>query len=386
MSVERNPFEYGRELGPDELVDREDELARIEAVIRNRGKLFLIGPRRFGKTSLLSAAGQRASNAGATVLRFDAEKYETLEVLARAILTAGARALKHPAEKVVALLGAVAAGLRPRVEMGADGAVSVTLGVEAARHGELPLLTDSLDAIEGLAARSKQPTVVILDEVQQILLEHGETAERQLRATIQGHRHVGYVLAGSATRMLTLLTEDPNRPFYRLGERLFLGEIPREAFQVFLLEAFAASGFETSAQGCRAILDRAEEVPYNVQRLAHGTWEMLRSGRLERLDSDGVAKALQQLVQREDPAYTQLWSALTRNQKKALKAVLASGGRGLQSVETTREFSISPSSMQVAVRALEERHVLRLESRSGDVRYRLVDPFLGAWLDEVQGR
>ncbi len=385
MSVERNPFEYGRELGPEELVDREEEMARIEAVIRNRGKLFLIGPRRFGKTSLLSAAGQRAAKAGATVLRFDAEKYETLEILARAILTAGARALKHPLERVVSLLGSVAAGLRPRVEMGVDGAVSVTLGVEVARHGEVPLLTDSLDAIEGLAARSKQPTVVILDEVQQILLEHGEAAERQLRATIQGHRHVGYVLAGSATRILTLMTEDPGRPFYRLGERLFLGEIPRVPFQAFLQEAFADSGFKASEEGCQAILDRAEEVPYNVQRLAHGAWEMLRSGRLKRLDGVGVDLALQQLVQREDPAYTQVWSALTRNQKKALKAVLASGGRGLQSVETTRDFSISPSSMQVALRALEDRHILRQESRIGDVRHRLVDPFLGAWLEEVQG-
>ncbi|HEU4885453.1 MAG TPA: hypothetical protein VFT45_24610, partial [Longimicrobium sp.] len=59
-----NPFEYGRELGLDELVDRREEMAAIDAAIRNRGKLFLIGPRRFGKTSVLSAAGEAATRQG----------------------------------------------------------------------------------------------------------------------------------------------------------------------------------------------------------------------------------------------------------------------------------------------------------------------------------
>lgn len=49
ICVKRNPFEYGRELGLSELVDRAEELGVIEATIRTRAKLFLIGPRRYGK-------------------------------------------------------------------------------------------------------------------------------------------------------------------------------------------------------------------------------------------------------------------------------------------------------------------------------------------------
>ena len=56
-AVARNPFEYGRELGIDELVDRVEEMREVAATIRNRAKLFVIGPRRYGKTSLLGAAG-----------------------------------------------------------------------------------------------------------------------------------------------------------------------------------------------------------------------------------------------------------------------------------------------------------------------------------------
>ena len=65
----RNPFEYGRELGKDELVDRKDELHQVVRTLENTGKLFLIGPRRYGKTSLLSAAASVAADGGTIVLQ-----------------------------------------------------------------------------------------------------------------------------------------------------------------------------------------------------------------------------------------------------------------------------------------------------------------------------
>jgi hypothetical protein len=99
-----NPFEYGRELGLGELVDRREEMSAIDAAIRNRGKLFLIGPRRFGKTSVLSAADEAATRQGTVVLRFDAEKYESLELLAEALLTAAARALESRLDRAVSLI------------------------------------------------------------------------------------------------------------------------------------------------------------------------------------------------------------------------------------------------------------------------------------------
>jgi AAA+ ATPase superfamily predicted ATPase len=51
-----NPFEYGRELGTNELADREKEVAAVIQTIEQGSKLFLVGPRRFGKTSILKTA------------------------------------------------------------------------------------------------------------------------------------------------------------------------------------------------------------------------------------------------------------------------------------------------------------------------------------------
>src|SRR3982750_3682337 len=96
----RNPFEFGRELSESELVDREQELELVERAIVNRGKFFLMGPRRFGKTSILSAVEHRVSTRGAVVLRYDAEAYETPTLLAPALLTGAARKLAGPLDRV----------------------------------------------------------------------------------------------------------------------------------------------------------------------------------------------------------------------------------------------------------------------------------------------
>jgi AAA+ ATPase superfamily predicted ATPase len=80
----KNPFEFGRELGADELVDRQEEVAEVIRVIKGGEKLFVIGPRRYGKTSILKAADDRATRDGAVVLRYNAESYPTLNQLVAA--------------------------------------------------------------------------------------------------------------------------------------------------------------------------------------------------------------------------------------------------------------------------------------------------------------
>jgi hypothetical protein len=44
LCVMDNPFEFGRELGTNELVDRQDDVAAVIETIRRGAKLFIIGP------------------------------------------------------------------------------------------------------------------------------------------------------------------------------------------------------------------------------------------------------------------------------------------------------------------------------------------------------
>ena len=384
LSRVRNPFQFGRELDESEIVDREREIEMIERAITNRGKFFLMGPRRFGKTSILSAVERRVSARGAAVLRYDAEAYETTAVLAQAVLTGAARKLAGPLDSVGDTVRRVFGRLRPEVNYDlAEQRLSVTIGA-ADREAQVPIVTQVLNGIEAMAADATGPVAVIIDEFQQLVREGGEVAEKQLRAAVQTHRHVAYVFAGSKTRLLADMTGDPTRAFWKLGERHFLGPVPRADFTAFLRRGFESYGHRSVDQVLMHLIDLAEDVPYNIQRLAYVAWERLRVESGAPLEAGVVDQALTTIVTQEHPAYVQLWTSLTTIQKKVLKAVILEGGRALTSADVLRRHGVAPATMHKTLAVLDDKGIIREDESGTASLYRLEDPFFGAWLRHVQ--
>ncbi len=382
----KNPFEYGRELGAGELVDRRDELAMIGRAMGNGGKLFLIGPRRYGKTSLLAAAEAHAEQEGTVVLRFDAERFPTLDLLAQALLTAASRRLSTTVEKAGEMLKRFAGALLPTMSYDVvKGKMSVSLGARDKPDAKpLPILIDVLDAIEHMAEESKKDVTVIIDEFQAVVQDKGNRAEKQIRATVQKHKHVSYIFAGSATRLLADMTGNSNRPFYQLGSRLFLKALPRDEFAAFLTDGFVNAGFTCAKGAIDRILDAAEEVPYSVQRLAHECWEQTRVSDDATITIGRVDATLDRVAQQEDPGYTQFWTSLSGAQKKVLIAVVEEAGLNLMSLGVVRRMNIPPSTIKSALDALETKGLVRQEEDKGAVHYRLQDPLFGRWMEFVQ--
>jgi hypothetical protein len=383
-----NPFEFGRAMRADSIVDREEELRRLTTAVRNGERLFLIGPRRYGKTSLLNYMQSELASHGVIVLKYDVEKYETTRLLAKALLSGAIRTLTGPVDKVGALAGRQIkrffGSLKPELSYDvAEGTWSVSvLGDRRTEAASLPLLTEVLDGIDAMAASRKRTVVVVLDEFQQLVAEGGVTAERQIRASVQTHQHLSYIFAGSKTRLLTDMTTHHARPFYRMGSSLFLGPIPRAAFAPFLTEGFEARGFKVASGAIERLLDLAEDVPYSVQRLAHRCWDLLAGAPspARTLTPLLVESALERLALEDDPAYTQLWLSLTTVQKKALRAVIGTSGRLLLSKAVNDQYGLAVASMQKALKALADRGIVREEQTLGDLRLRLDDPFFATWL------
>ncbi len=388
-----NPFEFGQAVAPEAIVDREEEIRRLRSAVLNAERVFLIGPRRFGKTSLLNVVQRRLEREGAAVLMYDAEKFESVELLASALMSGALRALSGPIEKI----GATASrriqrffgALKPEVKYDlVEQSLSVGFGLERrAQRSELPLLMDVLDGINGMAKDAGKPVAVVLDEFQQLVTAGGVAAERQLRAAVQTHRNVSYIFAGSKTRLLTDMTSHHSRPFYRMGAALFLGPVPRAPFADFLRAGFEGRGFKVAPNAVERILDLAEDVPYSVQRLAHRCWDLLNAGGpsiSDTLTPRFVEQTLQRIALEDDPAYTHIWVSLTAVQKKALKAVVGRGGTNLLSKSVADEHGLAPASMQKALKALDRRGLIREEQSTGAVRWRLDDPFLATWLRLAQ--
>lgn len=397
-SVMENPFQFGRELGADELVDREQEIAEVTGTVRQGGKLFLIGPRRYGKTSILKAAADRLSSEGAVVLRYDAEAYPSLDLLVSAVVSGAAKHLKGGVERAGEAIRKFFGKLRPEVNFSVtDREWNVSLRVadagQSARH--IALLVDMLDGLEQLARAQPESRAVglIFDEFQKVVELGGVEAEAQIRAAIQRHKRTGYVFAGSKTRLLTAMTLDAARPFYRLGRLRFIGPVPRDDFKNFVLKGFDRSHFTSSAdkadEAVQLILDLAEEVPYNVQLLAHACWEQLRAGKTAKdraLTSAVVEWSLDRVVRQYDPFYTQLWNGLTAIQQKTLLAVITEGGVNLQSTKVAQAMGKGPSTIRRSLLSLTAREILREEELEGKVRMRFEDPFFAQWIARFTAR
>ena len=176
------------------------------------------------------------------------------------------------------------------------------------------------------------------------------------------------------------MTSNRARPFYRLGSALVLGPVPRADFRSFLTRGFRRATSTVTPEGVERLLDLAEDVPYNVQRLAARCWDLLGVPPTESLDAAFVDRALERVVREDDAIYTQLWLGLTAIQKKALKAVIGARGERLLSQDVARDYGVAPPSMQKALHALRKLGLVRDEQSLGATRVRLEDPFFATWL------
>ncbi len=390
-----NPFEFGRELGADELVNRTVELENVRQTIESGGKLFVIGPRRFGKTSLLKSATEKSAKQGNIILRYNAEAFAEIDGLVKKIIEDSARLLKGSVEKTGEQIKRYFKSLRPEISFSVTQSEwKSSIGVAPpTTTGNIGLLVDVLNGLEELASEQKDKKVaLVIDEFQEILASNGIIAEKQIRSAIQTHQHTAYIFAGSKTRMLTEMTTDASRPFYRLGTLLFIGELPRPEFSRFLLDKFILGDFfspktdeEERRKLALKILDLAEDVPYNVQMLAHSLWNRLsqiKVGSPETgfLSEQLIEMTLEKLIRQNDPFYTQVWNGLTTIQKKALSAVVSENGQNLQSAKVTQATKITPSSMSRALESMTAQDILRQAENKGSIYYKFEDPFFAHWI------
>jgi hypothetical protein len=384
----RNPFQYGAELKPSQIVNRKNEIRDVTRAILEQGRVFLLGPRRFGKTAILRAATAAAERQGAVVIRLDAEAFPGVDGLVRAVVLESARKLKSDIAKTGERILRFFSRLRPVISYDpAENSWSGSLNAQSAADADqTPMFIDAIDGLALMAAESGQPTAIVIDEFQKVIELGGETTEAQIRAAIQRHTDLAFVFAGSKTTLLNDMTLNPSRPFYRLGIRHFLGPLPRDEFSQFVTRGFEGGASRVESAAVSAILDLAEDVPYNVQALSSVAWELLGDEDGDALTPKLVERALKLLVERDGPFYLTVWNGLTTVQQRVLAAAIHEGGVAMTSASVTQRYRITPSTMSKTLKYLQARQILRREEQKDSFRWRLEDPFFAAWLRERQER
>jgi len=156
-----------------------------------------------------------------------------------------------------------------------------------------------------------------------------------------------------------------------------LEKIPPAEFAEFIEARFAKSGIRPEPGLGLAIVDLAGNLPYDVQRLAHETWDEVRVGARKKATLDDLHQALKRLLAEQDPIFEALWQRLTLPQRAVLRSVVLEEGRELMAADTrTRHRLGGASTVQAALGALRRDDLI---SREGD-RYVVVDSLLREWV------
>ena len=276
-----NPFVYGEIVPAAAFVDREVELDRLGRDLYAGQKVFLISPRRYGKSSLVRQALKSAGPERRAHRRSQVSSYSSyvafLEGYARALAlgrnAAGSRAL-------VAARDAVAAsGPRSASSPTTPGAARSAVAFPAVRTDrDVSHLAQEVFALPGRIAEARRRRMAIaLDEFQAIAAFNGGSVEHALRAAVQQQRQVGYVFSGSEPTLMERML-GKSRPFYKAGPVMRLQKIPADRFAAFIEARFKATGFKPAAGLGAAIVELAGNLPYDVQRLAHEVWDDVKAG------------------------------------------------------------------------------------------------------------
>jgi hypothetical protein len=379
--VTPNPFVYGEVVPAAAFADRVAELERLVADLGAGQKVFLISPRRYGKSSLIRRALAAVARKGAVTVDVTVSSFSSyvafLEGYARALVAAEARWDRARDWLRAAIRSA-------RVEVGADsgaganGRASFRVAFPNARtERDISQLAQEVFALPARLAETRRRLVVVaLDEFQAVGGFDGGTVEHALRAAVQRQREVGYVFAGSEPSLMERML-GPKRPFYKAGPVMRLEKIPADEFAAFVDARFSRSGVRPEPGLGAAIVDLAGNLPYDVQRLAHETWDEVRASGRRRATLDDLHESLKRLLAEQQTLLEAVWQRLTLAQRAALRAVVVEDGRELLSADVRERHRLGgPSTVQAALGALVRDDVI---AREGD-RYRVVDSLLREWV------
>ena len=346
VGVLDSPFPHHGPLDPDQVTGRDQLIAELVERVTQRRPTVLLGPRRFGKTSVLR---RLARDLGDTMSAVWVDLYE----------------IRSWVDLAVRLDDAVARASGPFRQRADKIAVSFELDLglvkarftrpqrpepEATVHVLLDVMVD---------AAGDHPTLFVFDEFQSISAVDG--AAGLLRTKIQHHvQEMGLVFAGSAPSLMRALFESVDQPFYGQADLVEIEPLDRAAL-ADIVEVGFGGGAAPGLAG--RIHDFTGGHPHRAMQLADAAW---RHGGdwADALDDVRTSTAMGHEVR-----YSSMPSA-----DQAVMRIVAHGeaifGRAAELLELSR------SSAQAARRRLLGDG--RIAER--DRRLTIVDPLFADWI------
>jgi hypothetical protein len=368
-----NPFHYGEVVKGTDFADRESELKSLVSELSGHIRIFMMSPRRYGKTSLITRALDEIKSKGQLTVYVDLFRASSVDELVDIYAKSIFASVEGGVEKTIRFIKEMLPSLSPEVTIDEEGKPSFSLGL---RHGKKRTMEEIFDLPERIAKKRGQHMVVALDEFQEIAELGGTRLEKMLRSYIQTHQSTSYLFAGSKRHILTEMVTNRGRAFYNMGKMMALGKIPENLFCSYILEKFRQTGYKTDTPTVLAILRETDNVPNNVQMLCHELWELCSDRKV--VETKDIKAGIESLVKTRSALYSAAWDSLSLHQRRLLKAVALEGEvQAPTASDFIRRYNLAaPTSVQRSVERLIERDILD-KQETGLV---FTDTFMKYWI------
>ncbi|MGB7685041.1 MAG: ATP-binding protein [Solirubrobacterales bacterium] len=371
-----NPFRFGALALDESFADREQEIVELASDMRNGQDVVVFAPRRYGKSSLIWAAGQALAGDRALIAQVDLMTTPTKERLASALAAAVYEQIASPLERARERALAPFRGLRvqPTVNVNPEnGSLSFSFAV-ARQEADIDATIERLLELPAeLGATRGRHTVLVLDEFQEIV-DIDPDLPKLLRAVFQRQPEVSHVYLGSKRHVMERIFSDENEPFWRSAKPIELRPIEPEPFSDFLATRLRETGREPDPVAIEALLSLTGGHPYATQELGYFLWEQTPEG--EVASSARLGLALDAVLRSENAHFTLLWESASTVQKLVLQALAREPGHPYSKNYRERYELPASTNVQKALGALEQREVVTGERGA----YRIAEPFFAEWL------
>ena len=337
-----NPFRIHGVVTGDYFTDRDDELNRLVHALTEPGsKLLVYSPRRMGKTSAVINAVDTVNKNGGHAFLADLSTASTAVDMSNRILAAASRIIgkkwRNFVTDVVSRLN-VTVSLTPNPATGIP-LPSIDINLRGDDIGkQRQTLSGVLDAINETAKERKITVGIALDEFQEIHKFGGETAEWDLRASIQQHENIGYVLFGSREHLIQRMI-DSKGALYKLLDKLPFGPINPRHMAEWIDKRMAASGIKVQGVG-DCIVHLAGARTRDIIQVARRYFD--RTAVRGQATIEDVVNAFEDIIADEHDLLYECWLSFTAHQQNILRAV-AVGEKGLTTRETLARFALGSS-------------------------------------------
>ena len=360
-----NPFRFSGPLAPEQMIDRDPEADDLLALAAGGHSFRLVGPRRYGKTTLLRRVLETASREGVATVLVDLQDVLSIAEIVVRIERAYER-LKGPVRRHVEnLLRAWNIGL----SLGGGG-FTATLQRNPNVDAESVLLR-MLELPAALFDREGTTSLIVFDEIQDVLAVPG--ADGKIRSVIQHQTDAAtYAFAGSAPGVMQQLFADPKRPLLDQAVPRSLEPLPVADVADYISGRFQRTDRDVGP-ALSPLLEFTRGHPQRSMMLAHYLWA--RTPRRSAADEGTWIAALDQAADDSAQLMRAIWRALTANERRVARA-LAVAGTPLHSDETAAAVGIKRSSIGAALESLiAKADVIHIEGKP-----RLTDPLFELWL------